>query len=216
MSQNDMNSRGMAVARIDQTSGEVLIPEQESEYAPNDIIPRGELVGLFDKYRDEMWPSESLSPHLAILEQLDVSDEERLWLAEMYGQESMTMKRFVDEHGGRKQDVFVYGMIIDEHGPFKPKGRDVIVEGYYLPKLLVRVDDTFMLVRTSSTLLGRIIFYTIKKYGWWLFLDKTGKIEPLRYRFYKGENDTLHMLHLYEGTDTVESRLLKRGKVSSK
>lgn len=207
---NQQNSGGnapdRALARIDATTGEVLA---EETFTPDSIIPYSALSGLVENYRVSMWPDAHMPVHLAALEAMQITDDERLALEEAYNsEESITLKTFCAKHAGR--DVRVFGIMIYEHGPYH--GKDGLDHpGFYQPRILLELPNgDLQVVRTSGVGIAEHIFYALRKYGWWLFE------EPLTYRFMQGESGALFMQHVYANKDDLKSRLTRKPITSSK
>jgi hypothetical protein len=205
MSQNNSDN-SKVVANIDKVTGEVLVPESEEDIDLNNIIPYTALSGLLDEYRFTMWPEHKNMPvHLAALEAMPISDDQRLAIEEAYNSsESITMRSFVAKYANL--DVRVWGIMVFEHGPYK--GKDNLDKpGYYQPRLLIEVSNgDLIVVRTGSQYLAEHIFYILKKHGWWLFE------EPITYRFTAGESGALFMTHIYKDGESLKKRLGRKEK----
>jgi hypothetical protein len=205
MSQQNNSESSKALAMVNATTGEILVPDED--VSTDNIIPYNVLSGLLDTYRHEVWPGVNMPVHLAALEAMALTDDQRLALEEAYNSsDTITMKAFVAKYANL--DVRVWGITIYEHGPYMSKPPDSrMMPGFYQPRLLIEVPNgELVIVRTGSQYLAEHIFYILRKHGWWLFN------EPITYRFNAGESGALFMTHVYKDGENLKKRLSRKVK----
>lgn len=208
---------------VNSTKPAIIVNQETGEFMgqlPGDeILDESEAIPMnakFSKsvvaYRDTSFPDNQLPLHLAMLESMGLSDEENLTLIEAWDTcATMTLKEFVAEVPGK--NVQVLGVRIYEQGPYKAKGSQAPMPGYYAPQLLVINPETKkrLRVRTSAPLISQILFYTGRKYGWWIF------DEPLTYQFRLDKEGRLQMSHVEKaGEESIEQKLSKISRKGAK
>lgn len=98
------------------------------------------------------------------------------------------------------QSLLVYGAALFEHEGGMKKGGEVYPR-YFQGRILVKLDGTFRIVKTSGKILLRKIAFLCRDNGWYIFK------EPIEYKFIHRGTGQPHIM------DRVEKPEIKEGVV---